>query len=72
VNDRKVANWIFKKQDVAMWTGIKLSAYDVVAGSWKKLYFSSIPPLLHAADTILKCWAHLNTGKEFCLSKQVK
>ena len=56
-----------------MWQcGLELSAYDAVAGSREELYFSSIPPLLHAADTLLICWAHLTTEKEFYLSKHVK
>jgi len=67
VNESKMANWIFEKQDMAVWTGIKLSEYDAVAGSTEELYFSSVPPLLRAADTLWKCWAHMTTGKEFCL-----
>jgi len=67
-----MGNWIFEKQDVAVWPGIKLSPSDAVAGSREELYFSSIPPLLLAADILWKCWAHLTTGKEFCLSKHVK
>ena len=35
MNDR--ANWMFKKQDVAVWTGIKLSAHDAVAGTREEL-----------------------------------
>jgi hypothetical protein len=71
VNERKMVNWILQKQDVAVWTRIKWSAYDPVAGSREELYFSSTLPLLHGADT-LRSWAHMTNGKEFCLDKHVK
>lgn len=68
----QTANWIFQKQDVAVWPGIKLSPSVAVAGSSEQLYFSSILPLLLAADILWKFWAHLTIGNEFCLSKHVK